>query len=99
MNFVRMITFALLAIAGCVPLASAPAQAGRDSVRATAAAELVDINHATAAELRTLPGIGEAYSLAIVKHRPYKNKTQLRSKSVIPPSAYNKIKNQIIAKQ
>ena len=63
------------------------------------ASELIDINHATIAELRTLPGVGEAYSLAIVKHRPYKNKTQLRSKGVIPLAAYKKIKDQIIARQ
>ena len=59
----------------------------------------VDINHASVAELKTLPGIGDAYSAAIVKHRPYKNKTQLRSHHAIPASAYEKIKDKIIAKQ
>ncbi len=60
---------------------------------------LVDINHASAAELRALPGIREAYAAAIVKNRPYKNKAQLLSKQVIPEAAYEKIKNRIIAKQ
>ena len=60
---------------------------------------MVDINHATAAELKTLPGIGEAYSAAIIRNRPYKNKTQLRSKDVIPPATYEKIKDQVVAKQ
>jgi len=49
--------------------------------------------------VRTLPGVGEAYSLAIVKHRPYKNKTQLRSKEAIPLAEYKRIKDRIIAKQ
>lgn len=64
-----------------------------------AASDLVDINHATAAELKSLTGIGEAYSVAIIKNRPYKNKTQLRSQNVIPPATYEKIKDKIIAKQ
>jgi DNA uptake protein ComE-like DNA-binding protein len=96
MNFVRTITFALAMLMTGAVAAGTP-----DAVpqQTASPAELVDINHATLAELRTLPGVGEAYSLAIVKHRPYKNKTQLRSKGVIPLAAYKKIKDKIIAKQ
>jgi DNA uptake protein ComE-like DNA-binding protein len=96
MNFVRTVTFALaMAVIGFSAAAPAPQH------KATAApqAELVDINHATLIELKTLPGVGEAYALAIIKHRPYKNKTQLRSKGAIPLAAYKKIKDHIIAKQ
>jgi competence protein ComEA len=60
---------------------------------------LIDINHATVSELKTLPGIRDAYAAAIVTNRPYKNKAQLLSKQVIPEAAYGKIKNKIIAKQ
>src|SRR3984885_14564949 len=60
---------------------------------------LIDINRATVSELKTLPGIRDAYAAAIVKNRPYKNKTQLLSKQIIPEAAYGKIKNKIIAKQ
>lgn len=96
MNFVRTITFALaMAVIGFS--AAAPAPQRKTTVAQPAA--LVDINHATLIELKTLPGVGEAYALAIVKHRPYKNKTQLRSKGAIPPAAYKKIKDHIIAKQ
>jgi DNA uptake protein ComE-like DNA-binding protein len=59
----------------------------------------VDINHASKDDLKTLPGIGDAYANAIIKNRPYKNKTQLRSRNVIPDATYNKIKDKIIAKQ
>src|SRR5947209_17702776 len=45
---------------------------------------LVDLNSASAAELKTLPGIGDAYAAAIIKNRRYANKTQLKSKNVIP---------------
>jgi competence protein ComEA len=60
---------------------------------------LVDINHASVAELKALPGIQDAYAAAIVKNRPYKNKAQLLSKQVIPEAAYAKIRNRVIAKQ
>jgi DNA uptake protein ComE-like DNA-binding protein len=96
MNFVRTITFAIaMAVTGSYAATEAPQQ----TTAAAPQAELVDINHATLVELKTLPGVGEAYALAIIKHRPYKNKTQLRSKGAIPLAAYRKIKNQIIAKQ
>ena len=82
---------------------SAPAKtsgaAKTASSAATAPAGTVDINHASKADLQTLPGIGDAYANAIIKNRPYKNKTQLRSRNVIPDATYNKIKDKIVAKQ
>jgi competence protein ComEA len=60
---------------------------------------LVDINRASKAELKALPGIQDAYAAAIVKNRPYKNKKQLLTKQVIPEAAYGKIKSRIIAKE
>src|SRR5579864_7363106 len=59
----------------------------------------IDINSASADELKSLPGIGEAYSAAIVKNRPYANKRQLVSRKVIPQATYDKISDRIIAKQ
>jgi DNA uptake protein ComE-like DNA-binding protein len=72
---------------------------GRDADTPPRAGGLVDINRASAAELKALPGIQDAYAVAIVKNRPYKNKKQLLSKQVIPEVAYGKIKNRIIARQ
>jgi DNA uptake protein ComE-like DNA-binding protein len=60
---------------------------------------IIDINHASKADLQALPGIGDAYANAIIRNRPYKNKSQLRSRNVIPEATYNKIKDKIIAKQ
>lgn len=59
----------------------------------------IDINHASLVELKTLPGIEDAYARAIVRNRPYRNKTQLLSKHVIPEPAYERIRNKIVARQ
>ena len=62
-------------------------------------AALIDINSATEAELRTIPGIGEAYAKKIVAGRPYKGKDELVQKKILPKGVYDKVKDQIVAKQ
>ena len=66
---------------------------------AASATNKLDINTATADQLKAFPGIGDAYSARIIAGRPYTKKDQLVSKGVLPQGVYNKIKDQIIATQ
>ena len=59
----------------------------------------MDINTASVEELQTLSGIGEAFSKKIVENRPYARKDELVKKNIVPQATYDKIKEQIIAKQ
>lgn len=79
--------------------AAAPAAAPATKPTAAPAAKQIDINSATAAELEAIPGIGKAFSAKIIGGRPYANKAQLVQKKILTQALYDKIKDQIIAKQ
>jgi competence protein ComEA len=70
-----------------------------DKAPAPAKKDVLDINSASADELKTLPGVGDAYAKKIVDGRPFKGKDELVQKKIVPKGTYDKIKNQIVATQ
>ncbi len=61
------------------------------------AAELVDINRASAEELMKLPGMTKVWADRVVKFRPYKRKTELLEHGIMPDRVYDKVKDFVVA--
>jgi competence protein ComEA len=80
---------------GAVTDTKASAAASKDAAKG----KVVDINTATEAELKAIPGIGDAYAAKIIAGRPYAKKDQLKSRNILPAPVYEKTKDLIIAKQ
>ena len=84
---------ALLIGAGVAAAQTRPAQPP-----AAAAASLIDINSASRDDLMSLEGIGEVRADAIIRARPFKAKTDLVERRLIPEALYDKIADKVMAR-
>jgi DNA uptake protein ComE-like DNA-binding protein len=85
-------------LAACVAQSSsAPAPQQTIAEKIAASKGLLDINTATAEQLKALPGMGDAYVQRIVAGRPYTAKNQLTTRGVLPSAEYERIRELIIA--
>ena len=60
--------------------------------------EMVDLNTATAAQLKSLPGITDTDANKIIQGRPYTDKSQLLTKKAVSEATYDKIRDHVVAK-
>ena len=57
----------------------------------------LDINSATKAQLKKLPGVGDAEADRIIAHRPYLVSTEIVSKAGLPEGLYIQLRRKIVA--
>ena len=89
----------LLSIGLALLLGAATAMGqSRTPAPAAPAASLIDINSASRDDLMSLEGIGEVRADAIIRARPFKAKTDLVERRLIPEALYDKIADKVIAR-
>lgn len=78
--------------------AKAKEKSARPAKKAAAKVKLVDINSASKAELRRLPGINDTEADKIIAGRPYLTKAHLATHNIISGGEYERLKEMVIAK-
>ena len=87
-------------IGALIACAAGPSvRAARAQTRpAPAAPAQIDINSASRDDLMALEGIGEVRAEAIIRARPFKAKTELVERRLIPEALYEKIADKVMAR-
>ena len=96
---------AVVVALGCLALFSASAveaQSATDLMKkgtdATKLAQPLDLNSASVADLKKLPGVGDSAAKKIVAGRPFTNTSELVDKKILSAAAYDKVKELVMVK-
>jgi competence protein ComEA len=76
--------------------ATAPAKPASATQAIAPKAATVDINIATASDLKGLPGVSDADAAKIMQGRPYKDPSELVSKKIVNDAEFAKIKDHVV---
>ena len=90
MRFVLVISTLALVLSGSI--------ASAQNRPASSAANPIDLNSASRDVLMSLDGIGEVKADAIIRSRPFRAKTELVERRVIPEALYEKIADKVFAR-
>ena len=92
-----LVLMATVMLAFAAP-AVAQTRAAPPATAAPPASSLIDLNSASRDDLMTLDGIGEVRADAIIRARPFKAKTELVERRLIPESLYEKLADKVMAR-
>lgn len=92
MRFVPLLCAAFALMSGVAHAQTRPA------APAASTAGQIDINSASRDDLMTLEGIGEVRADAIIRSRPFKVKTELVERRLIPEALYEKLADKVAAR-
>src|SRR5258708_31246308 len=90
--------FAAIIAASLLASAMACAFAQTRPVPGQTPASVIDLNTASRDDLMTLDGIGEVRADAIIRARPFRAKTELVERRLIPEALYDKISDKVMAR-
>jgi competence protein ComEA len=99
--YLALFIAAVLAVAAVAQNSNSNTNSGKSTKKnsSSTAHTLIDINSADKQTLMSLEGVGDVYSQKIIDGRPYKMKSDLVKRGIIPQSLYNSISPKIIAHQ
>ena len=84
----QAIALSIALLGAPLAMADAPAKASHAAPKAAAPVQLIELNSASKAQLKTLPGITDAYAEQIIKNRPYFSKANIVTHHSVPESLY-----------
>jgi competence protein ComEA len=85
-----------LALLLAIPaFAQTMAQTRAPAPAAVPASSLIELNSASRDSLMTLEGIGEVRADSIIRNRPFKVKTELVERRIIPEALYDKLADKL----